>query len=62
MKVYYPKLYNMAHPSLNVLLLPKDLTIIFYLFVCWVLDTQLGDWIFLRRSIFKLFFSKNIII
>ena len=32
MKVHYPKLYNMAHLlSLNVLLLPKDLTIIFYL-------------------------------
>ena len=30
MKVHYPKLYNMAHLSLNVLLLPKDLTIIFY--------------------------------
>ena len=30
MKVYYPKLYNMAHLlALNVLLLPKDLTIIF---------------------------------
>ena len=32
MKVHYPKLYNMAHHlALNVLLLPKDLTIIFYL-------------------------------
>ena len=31
-KVHYPKLYNMAHLlSLNVLLLPKNLTIIFYL-------------------------------
>ena len=30
MKVHYPKLYNMAHLLvLNVLLLPKDLTIIF---------------------------------
>ena len=30
MRVRYPKLYNMAHLlSLNVLLLPKDLTIIF---------------------------------
>ena len=29
MKVHYPKLYNMAHRlALNVLLLPKDLTII----------------------------------
>ena len=28
MKVHYPKLYNMAHLlALNVLLLPKDLTI-----------------------------------
>ena len=40
MKVHYPKLYNMAHLlSLNVLLLPKDLTIIFIsysldLYVC----------------------------
>ena len=31
MKVHHPKLYNMAHLlSLNILLLPKDLTIIFY--------------------------------
>ena len=30
MKVHYPKLYNMAHLlALNVLLLPKNLTIIF---------------------------------
>ena len=30
MKVHYPKFYNMAHLlALNVLLLPKDLTIIF---------------------------------
>ena len=30
MKGHYPKLYNMAHLlALNVLLLPKDLTIIF---------------------------------
>ena len=30
MKVHYPKLYNMAHLlALNVLLLPKDLTIFF---------------------------------
>ena len=30
MKVHYPKLYIMAHLlTLNVLLLPKDLTIIF---------------------------------
>ena len=30
MKVHYPKLYNMARLlALNVLLLPKDLTIIF---------------------------------
>ena len=29
MKVHYPKLYNMAHLlALNVILLPKDLTII----------------------------------
>ena len=30
MKVHYPKVYNMTHLlALNVLLLPKDLTIIF---------------------------------
>ena len=30
MRVQYPKLYNMTHLlALNVLLLPKDLTIIF---------------------------------
>ena len=36
MMVHYPKLYNMAHLlALNVLLLPKDLTIIFiYQTVC----------------------------
>ena len=35
MKVYYPKLYNMAQLlALNVLLLPKDITIIFiHLFI-----------------------------
>ena len=34
MKVHYPKLYNMAHLlALNVLLLPKDLTITFILYV-----------------------------
>ena len=32
MKVHYPKLYNMAHLlALNILLLPKDLTIIIIL-------------------------------
>ena len=31
MKVHYPKLYNMAHLlALNVLLFPKDLTIILF--------------------------------
>ena len=31
MKVHYPKLYNMAHLfTFNVLLISKDLTIIFY--------------------------------
>ena len=30
MKVHYPILYNMAHLALNVLLLPKDLTIILF--------------------------------
>ena len=37
MKVHYPKLYNMAHLlALNILLLPKDLTIIFIssLYLC----------------------------
>ena len=30
MKVHYPKLYNMAHLlAVNILLLPKDLRIIF---------------------------------
>ena len=32
MMVHHPNLYNMAHPlALNVLLLPKDQTIIFIL-------------------------------
>ena len=31
MKVHYPKLYNMAHLlAVNVLLLPKDLTIFYF--------------------------------
>ena len=34
MKVHYPKLYNMAHLlASNVLLLPKDLTIIFIFYI-----------------------------
>ena len=34
-KLLYPKLYNMAHLlALNVLLLPKDLTIIFICYYC----------------------------
>ena len=34
-KVHYPKLYNMAHLlAFNVLLLPKDLTIIFICYYC----------------------------
>ena len=49
MKVDYPQLYNMAHLlALNVLLLPKDLTIIFiswyqYLIVGLVFS-HLGFW------------------
>ena len=52
MKVHYPKLYNMAHLlALNVLLLPKDPTIIFiinlvgwdrtFLSVVWPTGVQL---------------------
>ena len=37
MMVHYPKLYNMAHLALNVLLLPKDLTIIF-ISICFATD------------------------
>ena len=34
MKVHYPKLYNMANLlALNVILLPKDLTMIFIIYV-----------------------------
>ena len=29
MRVQYPKMYNMTHLALNVLLIPKDLTVIF---------------------------------
>ena len=35
MKVQYPKLYNMTHLALNVLLLPKDLIIIFIYEFLW---------------------------
>ena len=35
MKVHYPKLYNMAHLlALTILLLPKDLTIMFICYYC----------------------------
>ena len=37
MKVHNPKLYNMVHLSLNVLLLPKDLTIIFVMYDSYLL-------------------------
>ena len=43
MKVHYPKLYNMAHlHALNILLLPKDLTIIFiyYLFRIYIIVSR----------------------
>ena len=43
MKVHYPKLYNMAHLlALNVLLLPKDLSIIFILlfYLFYVLESN----------------------
>ena len=40
MKVHYPKSYNMAHLSLNVLLLPKDLTIIFYYIIKQLLTIE----------------------
>ena len=41
MKVHYPKLYNMAHLlALNVLLLPKDLTIIFICVTVFQEDTS----------------------
>ena len=44
MKVHYPKLYNMAHfLSLNVLLLPKDLTITFIHFSAWNLRKILSN-------------------
>ena len=44
MKVHYPKLYNMAHLlSLNVLLLPKDITIIFYSVVTLIDQCSIVD-------------------
>ena len=43
MKVHYPKLYNMANLlALNVLLLPKDLTIIFFLVTIYGRGGHLG--------------------
>ena len=44
MKVHYPKLYNMARLlALNVLLLPKDLTIIIIYYVLHLYEiTQIG--------------------
>ena len=49
MKIHYPKLYNMAHLlALNVLLLPKDLTIIFILST--FVEINVG-----RESIFRTF-------
>ena len=47
MKVYYPKLYNMAHLlALNVLLLPKDLTIIF---ICRIISLCHSGIVFLLQ-------------
>ena len=49
MKVHYPKLYNMAHLlASNVLLLPKDLTIIFII-KCQNVETTLGG----RKCFFR---------
>ena len=43
MKVHYQKLYNMAHLSLNVLLLPKNLNFILFsvTFACFFILTKL---------------------
>ena len=56
MKVHYPKLYNMAHSlALNVLLLPKDLTIIFiqfmHVFELPQIDTNQQDRLSFGRNI-----------
>ena len=57
MKVHYPKLYNMAHLlALNVLLLPKDLTIIF---IC--IDYSVGRWCKITVVIFWLHVAKSIV-
>ena len=57
MKVHYPKLYNMAHLlTLNVLLFPKDLTIIFISFTAIGDPIILGSFYNLRTAaIFILF-------
>ena len=50
MKVHYPKLYNMAHHlALNVLLLPKDLTIIF---ISSIAGLKLAQYAYLQFSIY----------
>ena len=48
MRVYYPKLYTVVHlDPLNVLLLPRDITIIFY---CLVLQLVLCRVVVLKVS------------
>ena len=61
MKVHYPKLYNMAHLlSLNVLLLPKDLTIIFYLLLLQLVLEAVNIYFFLSYE--RLGFCRHFVI
>ena len=62
MKVHYPKLYNMAHLlALNVLLLPKDLTIIFISYnsgiIVRVVHIQPND--FSGKSVYAATYAKS---
>ena len=69
MKVHYPKLYNMAHSlALNVLLLPKDVTIIFIRYTCTLNTVLLVLVIFFLSSVWhcltctvKLFNTKSLL-
>ena len=53
MKVHYPKLYNMAHLlALNVLLLPKDLIIIFIHYgICGLVEHVIYKYLFSEHKV-----------
>ena len=58
MKVHYPKLYDMSHLlTLNILLLLKDLTIIFYLLLLQLVLCRVAALKVSPSSIMQIIFS-----